>query len=148
MNWQGVCIHHSGTRDSASSSWEAIRHYHIEHNGWRDIGYHYGIEEVGDTLRLRIGRPLNLQGAHEPAYNRTHIGICLVGNFDKQRPGRDLIDITAMAVADIFRFYGIDPNEQTLRYHSDVSGKTCPGAHWPPKGVLLRLVTAKMEALS
>ena len=148
MNWQGVCIHHSATRDTATNSWSAIRRYHIQHNGWNDIGYHYGLEDIDGDLCVRIGRPTDKPGAHARGINDTHLGICVVGNYDRDYPPQSLISRLALLIVDIMRAYGIKPDTGSILYHSDVSGKTCPGAHWPPKGVLLRLVTAKMEALS
>lgn len=140
MIWQGICIHHSATRDSGTSSWKAIRRWHIENNGWDEIGYHYGIEDVNGALRLRIGRPLHLPGAHEPTYNRTHIGIVLIGNYDKDLPSRDRLDYLALVIADIIRNYRLELSPETLRYHRDAADKTCPGERFPPKEVLARMV--------
>lgn len=35
----GFLIHHSGTRDSGTVSWSAIRSFHLYDRGWADIGY-------------------------------------------------------------------------------------------------------------
>ena len=35
-----ILIHSSGTKDSETLSWGAIRQYHIFDNGWIAIGYH------------------------------------------------------------------------------------------------------------
>lgn len=139
MNWQGVCIHHSATRDSKTSSWEAIRYYHRQ-NGWDDIGYHFGIEDVSGSLRIRFGRPLHRAGAHAIGLNRTHIGICIVGDFDRDLPAIATIEFLALFIVDMARAYGWEINDNTIRYHRDVSDKTCPGELWPPKDMLIRTV--------
>lgn len=137
MNWQGVCIHHSATIDSATSSWEAIRRYHVHTNGWSEIGYHFGLEAVAGSLRTRIGRPLNLPGAHTPPLNRSHIGLVVIGDFDRELPSQTRINYLALLLADLFRFYGWPLNDNTLRYHRDVDDRTCPGELFPPKSVLI-----------
>lgn len=106
-----IIIHHSLTADSGSVSWDAIRRFHTSwrYNGrivspeegehlkeigkhvtapWRDIGYHWGIERVGDKYEVLPGRPECERGAHCAAYNMnaSSIGICLVGNFDVADP--------------------------------------------------------------
>ena len=165
MIWQGICIHHSATVDSATSSWEAIRHYHInpalngktipleEYNyfksrgvvaglkdPWDEIGYHYGIEDVGGTLRLRIGRPLSMPGAHARGLNKTHIGICMIGDFDRDLPSVTRLDYLALVIADIARNYRLEISPETIKYHRDVADRTCPGELFPPKEALIRMV--------
>ncbi len=50
-----------------------------EGNGWSDVGYHYVIRRNGV---LEDGRPNQKSGAHAAGFNRTSIGICLVGGLD------------------------------------------------------------------
>lgn len=135
--WKGVCIHHSATPDGASSSWEAIRRFHVQTNGWQEIGYHFGVEDVGGLVRLRIGRPLNLPGAHARGLNNSHLGICVVGDYDKQPPTDAHLDVLSLAVADLARFYGFDITDQSIRYHNEVAEKTCPGRLFPDKNALI-----------
>ena len=141
MNPQNVIIHHSLTKDGIVADWEAIRKYHKEVNGWSDIGYHYGIERVGQGILLQVGRPESQTGAHcrEMHMNLKSIGICVVGNFDLAPPGLEvmqfLVDIVKRKVAE----YGIPFN--AILGHREVGlmagfdwrkgqYKSCPGKHF------------------
>jgi len=142
MNPQFLILHHSVTKDGQTADWEAIRKYHKETNGWSDIGYHYGIERVGGSLVLQVGRPESQPGAHtkEMHMNLKSIGICVVGNFDLAPPGlevlRFLADICRRKVAE----YGIPV--QAVLGHREVGlmagfdwkkgqYKSCPGKYFP-----------------
>jgi N-acetylmuramoyl-L-alanine amidase len=68
-----LIIHHNGV---PGRTLEDVKRSHLA-NGWKDIGYHYVIEETG---LLRQGRPLHKPGAHVEGLNTPSIGICLIGN--------------------------------------------------------------------
>lgn len=89
-----IVVHHSLTADSGTVSWDAIRRYHIQTNGWEDIGYHYGIELVGSEYEVMVGRMPDEDGAHckELGMNRVAYGICCVGNFDQTIPPYLMMD--------------------------------------------------------
>jgi N-acetyl-anhydromuramyl-L-alanine amidase AmpD len=53
-----------------------IRRWHVDGNGWNDIGYHYLIDRNG---AIAAGRPLERVGAHVKGRNAQSIGIALVG---------------------------------------------------------------------
>lgn len=134
----GICIHHSATQDGRHLDTEAIRRYHVDVNGWDDIGYHAVVERVNGVPLVHPGRPMVMQGAHCPQLNATHFGLCIVGNFDLDAPDNDLLDVAA----DWCR-QQMEQNHMQLKnieYHCDYSHKTCPGKQFPKAGFLLQLV--------
>jgi len=122
--WHGITIHHSLTKDQQVKDWIAIRNYH-KSLGWVDIGYHAGIEKVNDKYEYQIGRPLNMQGAHERKVNNTCIGICVVGNFDLVPPNATQLWLLAcLCRAYMTRFgFGVE----SVNFHRDYKNKSCPG---------------------
>jgi hypothetical protein len=133
----GICIHHSATPDGDHLDTAAIRRYHIQANGWDDIGYHALVERVGGEVRVIPGRPMEFQGAHCPELNATHLGLCIVGNYDLAPPDSDLLDAAAAWCRQQMERYGMALKD--IAYHCDWSSKTCPGRQFPKGGFLLAL---------
>jgi len=71
-----IVIHCSATPPTMDIGVEKIREWHVDDNGWDDVGYHYVITRSGV---LQEARPEEMQGAHARAVNGTSLGICLVG---------------------------------------------------------------------
>ena len=121
-----IIIHHSLTKDSGTVSWAAIRHYHIFDRGWVDIGYHAGIEMVGDEYECFYGRPVTQQGAHTQGHNHDTLGFCFVGNYDAEEPDPKMLYTAARRVILPWcQTFGIEP--ENIRAHREFSTKTCPG---------------------
>lgn len=95
-----VMLHHSATADSGTVSWGAIERYHRETHGWRDIGYHYGIELVGDAYYAMVGRPEDEIAAacKEAQMNARAVHVCLVGDFDQVPPRLALLECAVRRV--------------------------------------------------
>jgi len=128
VNWTHVIIHHSLTKDGATVSWDAIRKFHMEQNGWNDIGYHAGIELVGDEYVIMTGRSLSTKGAHckEENMNSKAIGFCFVGNYDLIAPPITMLVKGASYIKGIMDIFGIIP--ANVRGHRDYATyKSCPG---------------------
>ena len=131
--WKGVVIHHSEAADNGMlKDLEAIRRYHIEHNGWADIGYHFIIEKVAGEYRVFAGRSLEKDGAHAIGFNGTHIGICCVGNFDIYSPEEELYRCLSNVIAILKHIYGFKKTDiighrDTYLLRGEKMFKSCPG---------------------
>ena len=77
-----IIIHATATRPdwwkskSTGQKVAEVRKWHVEGNGWADIGYHYLIDRNGTVAE---GRPLDRIGAHAKGRNTGTIGIALFG---------------------------------------------------------------------
>ena len=120
-----IILHHSLTKDTKTVSWGAIRKYHTEVLNWRDIGYHVGIERIGDYTEILHGRSYNTQGAHCRGMNSESLGVCFVGNYDIIKPTRTMWLTGAVLVNNLMEIYNIPLDR--VQPHSKFSRKTCPG---------------------
>ena len=123
--WSHIMLHHSLTKDGATVSWQAIRKYHKETMGWKDIGYHFGMELINDQHEILIGRNLDQEGAHCVGMNQKAIGICFVGNFDEAPVPFDQWRKGIAFVATLCKIFDILP--QFIVGHRDYAPKSCPG---------------------
>lgn len=79
-----IIVHASATKpnwmadSSAGDKVDEIKRWHVEDNGWSDIGYHFIIDRDGIVVK---GRPLDRAGAHVKGHNANSIGIALFGGF-------------------------------------------------------------------
>lgn len=87
-----IIVHCSASDNPKQASLESIKMFHtmpqwmkctwgkyrnVPCRGWDDIGYHYVIEDSGES---RKGRPVERPGAHCYGHNKDSIGICLTGD--------------------------------------------------------------------
>ena len=75
-----IVVHCSATKASHYIGAEDIRRWHVDDNGWSDIGYHFVIKRDGE---VDPGRPVDRAGAHCYGHNKYSIGICMVGGIDR-----------------------------------------------------------------
>jgi len=138
MTHDYIVIHHSLTADSGTVSWGAIRKYHMEVENWKDIGYHFGIEDINGRHEILIGRMPDMPGAHCSAarMNDRGIGICIVGNFDLVDPLGEALQQARAVCRFLIRLYAI-PRERVIGHREAglLAGldwrrgefKSCPG---------------------
>lgn len=122
-----IIIHHSLTKDSGTVSWSAIRRYHVVKKGWRDIGYHSGIELVGNDFECFYGRPTTQNGAHTKGANVDSLGFCFVGNFDDAPPSNELLYVAVRRVLMPWMVAYHIPLCNVQPHHAFVEGRSCPG---------------------
>ncbi len=138
--WTRITVHHSAQeagplrRASQSASGSEIagfQRYHMNNNGWGDIGYHYLIDPRG---RIFAGRSLQWQGAHAGGANGSNnvenIGVCLMGNFDEERPTAQAVASLQSLLGDLRGRFGIPL--QGIKQHSEFKNTECPGTYLSP----------------
>ena len=120
-----IIVHCTGTIPSESTTVEAVRRYHMEHNGWKDIGYHYIVYLDGS---IHVGRPIDQKGAHCKGHNDNTIGICYVGGLvDKNKAGDTRTLKQRIALRDLIRSLKYCfPTITKVSGHCDYASKACP----------------------
>ena len=152
MTPRWIVLHHSLSLDRDTSlDWHSIRRWHVENNGWRDIGYHFGVELVQSQYEILVGRMPNETGAHciHAGMNRKSIGICAVGDFDTYLPSDLLLNTLQKFVLGLMSVLDIHP--ENVIGHRDAGlldgfdwrrneYKTCPGKRFPLDEFKLSLI--------
>ena len=124
MKIDRIIIHHSLTKDSETVSWGAIRDFHVQTNKFKDIGYHFGVENLRGQTEILVGRMPDETGAHCAGHNTGSIGICLVGNFDEAPPPAESWDLAVKLCRYLVRQFGV----KEILGHTELNpGKSCPG---------------------
>lgn len=88
-----LIIHHSAGTNT-SSNWPgvvaSIFDFHVNTNGWQDIGYNWLIDPNGIIYEGRGGGD-NVRGAHMCGYNNNTMGVCILGTYTSIYPSSQSI---------------------------------------------------------
>jgi N-acetylmuramoyl-L-alanine amidase len=120
-----IIVHCADTRTDQSFSVEDVKKWHVEDNGWSDVGYHFYIRLDGT---IEKGRDLDKVGAHTGGFNKNTIGICFEGG---KKPNGEQWDNATYLQMDAFRrlkvsLFIILGKELEINGHYKYSQKTCP----------------------
>ncbi len=78
-----LIVHHSAGTNT-SNNWSgvvaAIFDYHVNTNGWSDLGYNWLIAPNGQLFEGRGGGD-NVRGSHMCGYNNNTMAVCALGNY-------------------------------------------------------------------
>lgn len=124
MKVDKVIVHCSYTYPDMDIGVDTIRDWHVNGNGWKDIGYHYIIRRDGSVEQ---GRDENTPGAHVAGHNNDSLGICLIGG--KGRAGKQGNNFTAAQWATLEKLVTnlCRVHKCPVMGHNDYDGsKTCP----------------------
>ena len=119
-----IVIHCAATKASMDIGADKIRDWHVNGNGWRDIGYHKVIRRNGV---VENGRNLTDTGAHAAGYNHKSIGVCLVGGMAEDNSAE--ANFTAQqwsALKSLIRELKAEYPEVDIIGHNEISEKECP----------------------
>lgn len=114
-----VIIHCADTPADMDIGAEEIRRWHVDGNGWSDIGYHHVIRRDGS---VEPGRDERRIGAHAYGRNEDSIGVCMVGG----KPDCNFTAAQWSALENLVRELLNRYSSAQVIGHRDVSGKTCP----------------------
>ena len=145
-----LAMHHSAsTADGNADTWSecaaavrGVQNFHMNVNGWSDIGYNYLVCPTGDIFAGRedTNNSSDVVGAHD-SRNRGSVGVNGLGYYHppyNQSPTNAMIDGFADLFAWIADRRGIDPSGssfysaygatmQNIYGHRQVSATACPG---------------------
>ncbi|HET6817168.1 MAG TPA: N-acetylmuramoyl-L-alanine amidase [Mycobacteriales bacterium] len=149
-------IHHTDnangyTQSQVPSIIRSIYAYHVNSNGWCDIGYNFLVDRFGRIWEGRYGgitKPVI--GAHTGGFNTDTFGTSLIGNFGSTAPSSAMLSAVEKLFAWKLGSYYRDPLGKTTvtagyfsgsRYstgqrvtfntisgHRDADFTTCPGS--------------------
>lgn len=136
-------VHHTAGTNS-SSDWPAVVRsiwdYHVNTNGWSDIGYNWLIDPNGVIYQGRgwVNGDDEVMGAHFCGTNSNTMGVSLLGNFEETSPSSYALENLEELLAWKSDEKNIDPsareyhsssglNLYTISGHRDGCSTLCPG---------------------
>lgn len=132
-----IVIHCSATRPGwmqeagLAAQRDEIRHWHVDDNGWRDIGYHWLIGRAGAVLP---GRAETAIGAGVAGHNAGVIHICLIGGHGAGANDRFSDHFTPMqdrALRRLIAEISTRTPIERISGHNQYAAKGCPGFSVP-----------------
>src|SRR4051812_29097717 len=138
-------IHHTAgtntyTRAQAAAIVRGIEVYHVQGNGWNDIGYNFLVDRFGTVYEGRGGGvERNVIGAHAEGFNTGTSGIALLGNYTSAVPTAAQQSALAGLLAWRLDIAHVDPRS-TVVYTSGGNAKFRAG-----KVVTLRAISGHRD---
>ncbi|MDP2937868.1 MAG: N-acetylmuramoyl-L-alanine amidase [Candidatus Omnitrophota bacterium] len=131
--WKYIIIHHSATDEGSSLYFDK---YH-QGKGWEGIGYHFVINngtggKQDGQIEVSPRWIKQEDGSHCRANNMNEraIGICLVGNFNREYVSSKQLDALVYLVNILRRYYKI-PLKRIMGHNQVLGARTeCPGKNF------------------
>lgn len=127
--WRWIIIHHSATPTGGAMAFDKMHRA----KGWDELGYDFVIGNGTDTGdgQVEVGSRWVKQkiGAHaktpDNRFNEYGVGICLVGNFDINRPSAKQMKSVEKLCAFLMDRYHIPASN--IYGHGQTKSTDCPG---------------------
>ncbi len=127
--WRWIVVHHSATPGGGAALFNQMH----KSKGWDEMGYHFvignGTNSGNGAVEVGSRWPKQKWGAHaktsDNRFNEYGIGICLVGNFDLERPTPAQMRSLNQLVAYLMKTYRV-PADRVIG-HGDTKATDCPG---------------------
>ena len=126
----------------------AIELYHVQGNGWNDIGYNFLVDRFGQVFEGRYGGiERNVVGAHAEGFNTGSVGVAVLGEYGSLPVAQKARDALAALLAWRLDIAHVDPAStlsfisggnarfpaglpvflRTVSGHRDTGFTDCPG---------------------
>ncbi len=108
-------VHHTAgrndySRGEAAAIVKGIQLYHVQGNGWNDIGYNFLVDRFGTIYEGRFGgTERNVVGAHAQGFNTGSVGIALLGTYGSTAPSPAAQEAIAELVSWRLDLAHVDP---------------------------------------
>ena len=113
-----VFIHCSDSDWKHHDDISVIRKWHVEDNGWNDVGYHYFIKRNGT---IQKGRDLEITPSSQKGHNNKTISICLHGRERFTKRQFESLKKLCLEMNTLYK------GKVTFHGHKEVAReKTCP----------------------
>ena len=108
-------VHHTAgrtdySRSEAAAIVKGIQLYHVQGNGWNDIGYNFLVDRFGTVFEGRFGGiDRSVVGAHAQGFNTGSVGVALLGTYGNTQPSKAAQDAIARLLAWRLDLAHVDP---------------------------------------
>lgn len=116
-----LIVHHSAGFNTSSNYKDVVSYYwdfHVNTNGWDDIGYNWLVDPNGVIYE---GRGSGVQGSHFSCMNSYTLGICMIGNFVSRAPTDTSIGSLLNILAYEASSFNIDPDGMSVHTTSQLN---------------------------
>lgn len=146
-------VHHSDSGNSYSpaqvpAALRSIQAFHMDSNGWDDIGYNFVVDKYGGIWEGRGGgADKAVIGAHAEGFNSGTVGVMVLGTYTSLAPTAASVESVAHVIGWKMATFGVNPTGRvdftsggSKRYpagqvinlarvvgHGDVGLTSCPG---------------------
>jgi flagellar hook assembly protein FlgD len=148
-------VHHTAgtnrySRGEAAGIVRGIQRYHVQGNGWNDIGYNFLVDKYGRIYEGRAGGiARNVIGAHAQGFNTGSVGVAVLGTYGSTRISSaarfaiqrllawrlDVAHVDPLSVVDAVSYgnprfeAGTRVRLRAVSGHRDTGYTTCPGSN-------------------
>lgn len=120
-----IIWHCTATPEGKDFTVDDIRRWHVQGNGWQDIGYHFVVYRDGT---VHLGRPIEKAGAHTSGKNANSIGCVYVGGCDEtgKKPKDTRTPEQKKAMLELTKELLHQYPNCTIHGHREFANKACP----------------------
>lgn len=114
------------------------------HSFYKSKGWHAGPHLFISRNYINVFSPLTETGVHSRCYNSTHIGIEMVGDFEKEEfhsgPGAMVRDNAVYAMAQLCQKLKLNPVGLTFHRDCKLDNHACPGSKVDKSDMIGRVI--------